>query len=129
MKRERLTKRQRAMLDLIVRHQRANLPPPTIREMQQEANISSTSVAHHNVKRLEEMGYIERQAGAVRGVRALRDASGQPLTGSPERIARQLYRLEAQIAHAYRTAFPNEAWVDAEQGLARLLGETKGSTR
>ena len=43
--------------------------PPTIREIQQRANLSSTSVANYYLERLEEKGYIERDRGVSRGLR------------------------------------------------------------
>jgi len=46
--------------------------PPTIREICDRANLSSTSVANYYLERLEEKGYIERDRGVSRGLRLVK---------------------------------------------------------
>jgi len=46
--------------------------PPTIREICDRANLSSTSVANYYLERLEETGYIERDRGVSRGLRLVK---------------------------------------------------------
>lgn len=64
--------------------------PPSIREICDHCDISSTSVADYNLKRLEEMGYITRMGNVARGIQVLRpigplleteDAYNVPLCG------------------------------------------------
>ncbi|MDQ4076089.1 MAG: transcriptional repressor LexA [Chloroflexota bacterium] len=45
--------------------------PPSIREICDSCNISSTSVADYNLKRLEEKGYISRMSNVSRGIQVL----------------------------------------------------------
>ena len=56
--------------------------PPSIRDIQQGCEISSTSVVDYNLKRLEERGYIRRDREVSRAIELL-DGSGarrRPLT-------------------------------------------------
>lgn len=46
--------------------------PPTIREICDRADLSSTSVANYYLERLEEKGYIERDRGVSRGLRIVK---------------------------------------------------------
>ena len=46
--------------------------PPSIREICDECDISSTSVADYNLKKLEEMGYIERTNKVSRGIQVIK---------------------------------------------------------
>lgn len=66
----------RAIKDLLSSRE---VPPPTIREIQAEADISSTSVVTYHLKRLENSGHIERTPEIARGIRLTekgRDGSG-----------------------------------------------------
>jgi repressor LexA len=64
-----LSKRQRAILDYIWEYVKEFGRPPTIREIGQAANISSTSVVNYNLTRLSEMGFLSRDAEVSRGLR------------------------------------------------------------
>jgi repressor LexA len=64
-----LSKRQRAILDHIWEYVKEFGRPPTIREIGQAANISSTSVVNYNLTRLSEMGFLSRDAEVSRGLR------------------------------------------------------------
>ena len=65
-----LSRRQRSILDFIEQFLEANDYPPTIRDIQRDLNISSTSVVDYNLKVLEREGRIRRdRAGPSRGQR------------------------------------------------------------
>jgi repressor LexA len=49
--------------------------PPSIREICNQANISSTSVANYYLDRLEKLGYIERDRRVSRGLRLVKSLS------------------------------------------------------
>ena len=68
----KLSDRQKNMLEMLERFQVENGFPPTIREIGDELNISSTSVVNYNLERLEERGYIERESRLSRGIRILK---------------------------------------------------------
>lgn len=63
-----LSPRQRAILDYIERFLDENGYPPTIREIQQELGISSTSVVDYNLNVLEQRGLIRRNRNISRGI-------------------------------------------------------------
>ncbi|ACZ62617.1 MAG: transcriptional repressor LexA [Dehalococcoides mccartyi] len=64
----KLTTRQRAMIDFIARFRRRYGYPPSIRDIVNGCNISSTSVVDYNLKILQKMGLIRRQAEISRGI-------------------------------------------------------------
>ena len=53
--------------------------PPSIREIGENTDISSTSVVNYYLKQLEEMHYIEREDNVSRGIRLLRNLEGNLL--------------------------------------------------
>jgi len=66
---ERLSKRQRRMLEFLGEYIEENGYPPSIREIGAAADISSTSVVSYNLHRLEEKGYISRDREVSRGLK------------------------------------------------------------
>lgn len=63
-----LSQRQQAILDFIGAFLDDNDYPPTIRDIQQELRISSTSVVDYNLKVLEERDCIRRNRNISRGI-------------------------------------------------------------
>lgn len=63
-----LSLRQQAILDFIGAFLDDNDYPPTIRDIQQELGISSTSVVDYNLKVLEERDHIRRNRNISRGI-------------------------------------------------------------
>lgn len=63
-----LSKRQEKILEFIKQFYRRNHYPPTIREIQEECVITSTSVVDYNLKALEDKGYIRRNRKISRGI-------------------------------------------------------------
>jgi len=74
-KRKGLSERQKRILEFIEVFQRENGYPPSIREIRDQTNITSTSVVNYYLVQLQEMGYIERDEHVSRGIRLL-----QPIT-------------------------------------------------
>jgi repressor LexA len=70
-----LSQRQLRILEFIARFQQRHGYPPSIREIGQEADISSTSVVDYNLKVLERLGHIRRDREVSRGLE-LTDGSG-----------------------------------------------------
>jgi repressor LexA len=70
-----LSERQKRILDVIERFHDQNGYPPSIREICEKADISSTSVVNYYLEQLEEMGMIERDRRVSRGVRLLKPLS------------------------------------------------------
>ena len=46
--------------------------PPTIRDIRDEIGASSTSLVYHHIRRLENLGFIERDPGVARSIRIVR---------------------------------------------------------
>ncbi|MBA2753434.1 MAG: transcriptional repressor LexA [Chloroflexia bacterium] len=66
-----LSRRQQAIYDFIARFLDDNDYPPTIRDIQRELGISSTSVVDYNLKVLEERAMIRRNRNISRGIEVL----------------------------------------------------------
>ena len=66
-----LSRRQQSILHYIGEFLDANDYPPTIRDIQRELNISSTSVVDYNLKVLEERDLIRRNKNISRGIEVL----------------------------------------------------------
>ncbi|MBI5053942.1 MAG: winged helix DNA-binding protein, partial [Chloroflexi bacterium] len=69
MAKGKLSDRQRDMIDFIRKFQNVSGYPPTIREIGEAVNITSTSVVNYNLNKLEKEGYITRDLKVSRGLR------------------------------------------------------------
>jgi repressor LexA len=67
-----LSERQKKILDVLARFQEQFGYPPSIREICDQANISSTSVVNYYLEQLEGMGYIQRDGRVSRGIRLIK---------------------------------------------------------
>lgn len=90
--RDKLSQRQQNILKYIWDYWRDSSRPPTIREIGHAVNISSTSVVNYNLNRLEEKGYVEREAEVSRGLKltekamTLFDAARSAIHGAVEMV-------------------------------------------
>ena len=69
MTKGRLSDRQKRMLEFIQRFTAGNGYPPSIREIGDATDISSTSVVNYNLNRLVDEGYVTRDQNVSRGLR------------------------------------------------------------
>ncbi len=69
MTKGKLSDRQKRMLEFIQRFTAGNGYPPSIREIGDAADISSTSVVNYNLNRLVDEGYLTRDQNVSRGLR------------------------------------------------------------
>lgn len=69
---EDLNPRQFAILKFIEAQMRDKRYPPSVREICAAVNLKSTSTAHTYLKKLEELGYIKRDATKTRAIEVLR---------------------------------------------------------
>lgn len=67
-----LSERQKKILEVLESFQANTGYPPSIREICEQAGISSTSVVNYYLDQLQEMGYIERDGRVSRGIRLLK---------------------------------------------------------
>lgn len=65
---KQLSRRQQSMLEFIERFLDENTYPPTIREIQHELGVSSTSVVDYNLNILEQRNLIRRNRNISRGI-------------------------------------------------------------
>lgn len=72
-----LSRRQRAILEFIEEFLLENDYPPTIRDIQRELGISSTSVVDYNLKVLESRNYIRRNKNISRGIEVVGRTNGR----------------------------------------------------
>jgi repressor LexA len=75
-----LSLKQQKILDFLRRFIRDKNYPPSIRDIQEECNISSTSVVDYNLKALERMGYIHRDREVSRAIELLDGSGRRPRT-------------------------------------------------
>jgi repressor LexA len=85
MAKGKLSERQEEMIEFIGTFSRAKGYPPTIRQIGEAVNISSTSVVNYNLNKLERDGYIMRDLKVSRGVR-LADGVGRRALRADQRI-------------------------------------------
>jgi repressor LexA len=71
-----LGERHKKILKFLEKFQAENGFPPSIREIGENTNISSTSVVNYYLNQLEEMKFIERESNVSRGIRLLRTLEG-----------------------------------------------------
>lgn len=97
-RRKELSDRQIRILEVLETFQNKVGYPPSIREICEKANISSTSVVNYYLEQLEEMGHIERDQGVSRGIRLLKpvgDAANQI-----EGAVRSVAKTAQNVGHA-----------------------------
>ena len=72
----KLSKRQRAIMQFMAKYNEEEGYPPTIREIGKATDINSTSVVNYNLNKLVEAGYVERSERVSRGLRVVGDVPG-----------------------------------------------------
>jgi len=71
--------------------------PPTIREIGDATQISSTSVVNYYLEQLEEGGYIERRSNVSRGITLLKNAAGEALQDIGKAISDAMQTLTVPL--------------------------------
>jgi repressor LexA len=75
-----LSPKEQKILDFLRRFIRDKNYPPSIRDIQEECGISSTSVVDYNLKGLERKGYIHRDREVSRAIELLDGSGRRPRT-------------------------------------------------
>ena len=78
----KMPERRRRILEFIQEFYFENGIPPTVRDIQQACDISSTSVVDYNLRQLEDAGYLNRRREVARGIELL-DRDGEPVSSAP----------------------------------------------
>ena len=68
---KQLSYRRRQILQYIVQHTETHGYPPTVREIGQAVNLSSSSTVHAHLRNLEQAGLIRRDAVLTRAIRVV----------------------------------------------------------
>lgn len=92
-----LSERQIRILEVLERYNNQNGYPPSIREICDKTNISSTSVVNYYLNQLEESGYIERDGRVSRGIRLVKPLSEISLTETTDSVGAQLRKSAAAV--------------------------------
>ncbi len=79
--------RQRRILKFIKKYTDTNGYPPTVREIGEGANISSTSLVSYYLKALEEKGLIVREPSVSRGIRVPDPTAGKRSSSDRDTVA------------------------------------------
>jgi repressor LexA len=74
---KKLSQKQESILEFISSFLDDHQFPPTVRDIQNGCDISSTSVVDYNLRILQREEYIRRQSEVSRGIELLRDSSGR----------------------------------------------------
>lgn len=106
-----LSERQKRIMRVLEIFQEENGYPPSIRDICDRAEISSTSVVNYYLNRLEELGYIEREKQVSRGIRLLKTltpakspatraaGAARSAAASVGRIAEDVNRVIEDVLH------------------------------
>ena len=86
----KLSARQENILQFIQQFMEERHYPPTVRDIQNGCNVSSTSVVDYNLHKLQAMGYLKREPEVSRGIELIgeglkgtkRDIQSIPVMGS-----------------------------------------------
>lgn len=70
-----LSEKQKRVLEVLEKHQNLKGRPPSIREIGEQANITSTSVVNYYLNQLRDLGFIERENHVSRGIRIIKTLS------------------------------------------------------
>ena len=86
----KLSQRQQRILEFIQKFMDEHQYPPTVRDIQNGCEVSSTSVVDYNLHKLQGMGYLRREPEVSRGIELIgeglrgskRDIQSVPIMGS-----------------------------------------------
>lgn len=82
-----LSQRQKQILQYIVQHTETHGYPPTVREIGEAVNLSSSSTVHSHLRTLEQAGLIRRDAVLTRAIRVvtenIEDFKAKPVMNLP----------------------------------------------
>lgn len=127
-KKKKLSERERLVLGTLENFQQKNGYPPSIREICEQADISSTSVVSYYLDNLEDKGYIERDSKISRGIRVLKpigdaisNAAGETLR-TVETLLRVPVVGRIQAGAAIRIPETDFALYDAETTVDVPIG-------
>ncbi|TVR75385.1 MAG: transcriptional repressor LexA [Sphaerobacteraceae bacterium] len=117
---KKLSKRQESMLDYIEHFIDDHAYPPTIRDIQRDLDISSTSVVDYNLNALEQRNFIRRNRNISRGIELV----GRQVA-APSNLSR--IPIVGQIAAGEPIPVPEDSMNFADMETIELSNEMLGS--
>ncbi len=93
-----MTDRQQAILRYLIRLRTHGEPPPTIREIAEECDISSTSVVVYNVEALQKAGFVQWHRFVSRGIIVVDKTPAGDLVAENAELTRKLRVAQIQIS-------------------------------
>ncbi len=118
---KKLSKRQEAMLSYVESFIDQHSYPPTIRDIQRDLEISSTSVVDYNLNALEQRNFIRRNRNISRGIELV---GREPVSSNIVRIP-----IVGQIAAGEPIPVLEDVTVDENTETIELGPEVLGSRR
>ena len=107
---KKLSERQQLILSFIEEFIEEHDYPPTVRDIQNGCDISSTSVVSYNLDRLKEGGFLNRHSEVSRGLTLANQKNGPPEPASIDTVA---VPLLGTIAAGSPFPMPeNDTWSD-----------------
>jgi repressor LexA len=116
---KKLSRRQESMLEYIEQFIDEHSYPPTIRDIQRDLNISSTSVVDYNLNALEQRNLIRRNRNISRGIELV---NRQPVPSNLVKIP-----IVGQIAAGQPIPVLEDVHIDENTETLELSGELVGS--
>jgi repressor LexA len=95
-----LTERQKRILEVLERFSNQYGYPPSIREICEKTDISSTSVVNYYLNQLEESGYIERDGRVSRGIRLVKPLSETSAAQAISSVGAQIKKSAESVRQA-----------------------------
>lgn len=89
---EKLSKRQQAILEYIAKYTQRHSRPPTIREIGEAVDISSTSVVTYNLNKLVEKDLVSRDREVSRGI-SLTEKAHEMFDAAVNKVQSMLVRI------------------------------------
>ncbi|NLB64483.1 MAG: transcriptional repressor LexA [Fibrobacter sp.] len=86
MKKEALTPRQNEIYSFILERSQNSLPPPTVREIGEHFDISSTNGVRSILSALIKKGYIKRSPRISRGIKIVKDPDNESIAKDSETV-------------------------------------------
>lgn len=73
-----LTRRQRQILDYVIEYSRRRGYPPSVRDIGNALQLTSSSTVHSHLSALEKKGYLRRDPSKPRAIEVLKDPASLP---------------------------------------------------
>ncbi|HUS57479.1 MAG TPA: transcriptional repressor LexA [Planctomycetota bacterium] len=112
-----LTTRQRAIFSYIAERVQSSGRPPTVREIGEKFNLSSTGSVRTHLRALIRKGYISTQAGISRGITILKPSAARQRPAKPRSTPKAIKTLQIPVVGRVAAGPPILAVEDIQEIL------------